>query len=264
LRITNPPQAKDLMATARSFGNYDLAAALADLIDNSIKAKATRVDITFEPEDSDVVVRIRDDGIGMDLETLVIAMRPASANPQDERESDDLGRFGWGLKSASLSQARVLTVVSWCGGIINAARWDLDNIDGWEMEVLEGSEAISLLVKPQNWETGKFSDRFRVQMEDKYATTITSHISKDGHYFIHYDPAQCRSLSVREAARIQTFPDNYFFQGSRTDQFHQVGNAVPPLLASKISKVVFGILFDKVRDYDKRLAEEAKGEEAYA
>ncbi|WP_404942387.1 MULTISPECIES: DNA cytosine methyltransferase [unclassified Pseudomonas] len=137
-------------------------------------------------------------------------------------------------------------------------------MDGWEMEVLEGSEAISLLVKPQNWETGKFSDRFRVQMEDKYATTITSHISKDGHYFIHYDPAQCRSLSVREAARIQTFPDNYFFQGSRTDQFHQVGNAVPPLLASKISKVVFGILFDKVRDYDKRLAEEAKGEEAYA
>lgn len=149
MRITNPPQAKDLMATARSFGNYDLSAALADLIDNSIKAKSTRVDITFEPKDSDVVVRIRDDGTGMPLETLIIAMRPASANPQDSREPDDLGRFGWGLKSASLSQARVLTVVSWCKGIINAARWDLDNIDDWGMEVLEGPEAQELLSTPK-------------------------------------------------------------------------------------------------------------------
>ncbi|MFV3415499.1 ATP-binding protein [Pseudomonas sp. NY15436] len=142
------------MATARSFGNYDLAAALADLIDNSIKAKATRVDISFEPEESDVVVRIRDDGAGMDLETLKIAMRPASANPQDEREPDDLGRFGWGLKSASLSQARVLTVVSWCDGAINAARWDIDDIDDWGMEVLEGPEAEGLLAKPRKSKSG--------------------------------------------------------------------------------------------------------------
>lgn len=137
-----PPSAASLSASLRDLG-YSLEAAVADLIDNCISAEASQIMIYCDPASADPTLVIVDNGKGMNSEEILTAMRHGAVNPRSERASSDLGRFGLGLKTASFSQCRRLTVISACNGVQCGAEWDLDLIDrydDWIITVLEQNE----------------------------------------------------------------------------------------------------------------------------
>lgn len=122
-----PPRATAMLESLRGLG-YSTGAALADIVDNSISAGATEVRIDFQWDGPESRVTILDDGHGMSDPELEAAMRLGDKNPLSERGPHDLGRFGMGLKTASLSQCRRLTVASVKGGSVSCLRWDLDEL----------------------------------------------------------------------------------------------------------------------------------------
>lgn len=138
----NPPFAPNLIESMRSIG-YSFETALADIVDNSIAAKANNIDIFINAADDSSHVAILDDGEGMNKEELFYAMKYGSTNPNSKRKNDDLGRFGLGLKSASLSQCRKLTVLSKNNSLVNGYIWDIDYIiksQEWNILELEFEE----------------------------------------------------------------------------------------------------------------------------
>lgn len=157
------PRADILVESTRSIG-YTFESALADIIDNSIGNGATHIDVRFSSI-TPRYIAILDNGCGMTPDELIIAMRYGSKNVNDQRAESDLGRFGLGLKTASLSQCRKLTVISKKNNVISAASWDLDFIieqQGWSLKVYDYDEMVTqynkaipgILDKLNAYETG--------------------------------------------------------------------------------------------------------------
>src|SRR5436190_23719558 len=143
--LDHSPYAPALVESMRAVG-YSLESAVADLIDNSISAGARTIRLRYSPYDEPYVAII-DDGSGMSPEQLTSAMRHGSQSPDVDRSPNDLGRFGLGLKTASLSQCRQLTVVTLNSGQTSAARWDLDTIaatEKWTLLLLDQQEIAAL------------------------------------------------------------------------------------------------------------------------
>lgn len=203
-QLHQPPAASALIESLRSMG-YTLESAIADLIDNSITAGARRIWISYThiPNSKQYRLIVQDDGCGMPPAQLLTAMRPGSNHPLAERTSEDLGRFGLGLKTASFSQCRCVTVASKAKGEqLHALRWDLEHVqrlDAWEL--LEGvepaleSEVLSLsqALKHGTWVIWTHLDRLQDERPEHIIHRIREHLSIVFHRFIDEDGLDIRT-----------------------------------------------------------------------
>lgn len=207
-----PPYAASLSQSMRDIG-YTLESAIADLIDNSITANSQDVQIFFEILDADnSYVAIIDDGSGMSEHELFEAMRPGSRDPREERDEKDLGRFGLGLKTASFSQCRSLTVVSNKFGSTCAVQWDLDLVserNNWvavvlSYEELQGLPCMDLLGEQGTyvlWRKldrlleGEVNHRTRDHALDKFMV-VENHLSLVFHRYLYGNGYRNRKINI--------------------------------------------------------------------
>ena len=201
--VTLPPYAPMLIESTRAIG-YTLESAIADIVDNSVSALASCIDIFFFPV-GEAYIAILDDGHGMNKAELDVAMRYGSQNPNTKREANDLGRFGLGLKTASLSQCRILTVACKQGIHIEARRWNIDHVvdtGDWSLLVLETEDEINEIPrinKLREIDSGTLVvwqnlDRLKVGEIDfnrsigKKMDAVRSHLSLVFHRYINGEP----------------------------------------------------------------------------
>lgn len=226
--INLPPYAPILMESTRAIG-YSLEAAIADIIDNCIAASAANIWVSFFPI-GDAYIAVLDDGEGMDSSQLTTAMQYGSKNPSDSRALNDLGRFGLGLKTASLSQCKVLTVVSKQGEHIEGRRWDLDyvSISGeWSLALLENHEIDELpkiehlreiskgtLVIWQKLDRLKLGEINFEQAMGRKMDDVTEHLSLVYHRYLTGEPGIKKiALSIND---MKVNPANPFLIGKST------------------------------------------------
>lgn len=191
---------------------YSIGTALADLIDNSISAKATSVDIVFDVSDAEPVVVIADNGRGMTEPELLQAMRHGGGEGRGKRAAHDLGRFGLGLKTASFSQCRCLTVVSFRDGVRCGAEWDLDRIDArdeWLLSLLDEPDlenlphmdrltrdgTIVIWRKLDRLSEGETGNGLQTVVNEKIQS-VESHLSLVFHRFLSGEVKGSRKLSI--------------------------------------------------------------------